>query len=320
MKAVIFDGHLRVEERPEPLFTGGESLVRLLKAGVCNTDIEITRGYFGFQGVLGHEFVGVVKASRNPDLVGKRVVGEINAACGQCNYCRKGLGRHCPQRTVLGILGRDGSFQESFLIPEENLHVVPQSISDEAAVFVEPLAAACEILDQVRICAEDRVAVLGDGKLGLLVSMVLAQTGCSLVLVGRHPAKMRLVKDLNVETLLEDELEKQTRSFDFVVEASGSPCGWEQAVHLIKPRGTIVLKSTFHGEVAFSPAPLVVNEITVVGSRCGRFESALRLLRENQVDPTPLVRFQFPLEAAREAVETAQRPGVLKVILSNTAP
>ena len=242
MKAVIFDGHLRVEERPEPLFTGGESLVRLLKAGVCNTDIEITRGYFGFQGVLGHEFVGVVKASRNPDLVGKRVVGEINAACGQCNYCRKGLGRHCPQRTVLGILGRDGSFQESFLIPEENLHVVPQSISDEAAVFVEPLAAACEILDQVRICAEDRVAVLGDGKLGLLVSMVLAQTGCSLVLVGRHPAKMRLVKDLNVETLLEDELEKRTRSFDFVVEASGSPCGWEQAVHLIKPRGTIVLK------------------------------------------------------------------------------
>ena len=318
MKAVVFDGRLRVQERPEPPFTGGETLIRLLKAGICNTDLEITRGYFRFQGVLGHEFVGLVKASRNPALVGKRVVGEINAACGQCSYCRKGLGRHCPSRTVLGILGRDGSFQESFFVPEESLHVVPQSISDDAAVFVEPLAAACEILDQVRIRPEDSVAVLGDGKLGLLVSMVLSQTGCSLALIGRHPAKMKLVEALNAGVLLEDAIEKRTRSFDFVVEASGSPQGWEQALRLIRPRGTIILKSTFHGEIPFNPAPLVVDEITVVGSRCGRFEAALGLLHEKRVDPTPLLQYRFPLESAVEAFETAQKPGVLKVILVNS--
>ena len=318
MKAVVFDGRLRVDERRKPPFTGGESLIQLLKAGVCNTDIEITRGYFEFQGVLGHEFVGFVKASRNPALVGKRVVGEINAACGQCPYCQKGWRRHCPDRTVLGILGRDGSFQEFFLLPEENLHVVPPSISDEAAVFIEPLAAACEILDQVRIRPEDSVAVLGDGKLGLLVSMVLSQTRCSLVLMGRHPAKMKLLKTFNVETLLEDSSEKRTRSFDFVVEASGSPQGWEQALRLVRPRGTIILKSTFHGKIPFNPAPLVVDEITVVGSRCGRFEVALELLSEKRVDPTPLLQYRFPLEDAVEAFETAQKPGVLKVILSNT--
>ena len=317
MKAVVFDGSLRVQERPEPLYTGRETLIQLLKAGICNTDIEITRGYFGFQGALGHEFVGVVKASRNPALVGKRVVGEINAACGQCLYCHKGLGRHCPHRTVLGILGRDGAFQEFFLLPEENLHVLPQSISDNAAVSVEPLAAACEILDQVRIRPEDSVAVLGDGKLGLLVSMVLSQMGCSVVLIGRHPAKMNLVKTSNVETRLEDAVEKRTRSFDFVVEASGSPQGWEQALRLVKPRGTIVMKSTFHGKAVFNPASLVVDEITVVGSRCGRFEVALELLSEKRVDPTPLAQYRFPLKDAVEAFETAQKPGVLKVILSN---
>jgi threonine dehydrogenase-like Zn-dependent dehydrogenase len=212
-------------------------------------------------------------------------------------------------------LGRDGAFQEFFLLPEENLHLVPDSVPDEAAVFAEPLAAACEILDQIRIQTNERVAVLGDGKLGLLIAMVLSQTGCSLVLVGRHLAKMRLLGDYNVELWLEDYGEKRNRSFDHVVEATGSPSGWEQALRLVKPRGTIILKSTFHGQIAFNPAPLVVDEVTVVGSRCGRLEEAMKLLKEKRVHPVRLLQCQFPLEKGLEAFETAQQPGVLKVLL-----
>jgi threonine dehydrogenase-like Zn-dependent dehydrogenase len=320
MKALVSDGQLQLQDRPKPEFTGQETLIRLIKAGICNTDLEITRGYFGFQGVLGHEFVGVVEASRTSSLVGRRVVGEINAACGECEYCQKGLGRHCPQRTVLGIVGRDGAFQEYFLLPEENLHLVPESVPDEAAVFVEPLAAACEILDQVSIQPHEKVAVLGDGKLGLLIAMVLSQTGCSLVLVGRHLAKMKLVDDYGVELRLEDCNEKRTRSFDYVVEATGSPSGWEQALRLVKPRGTIILKSTFHGQIAVNPALIVVDEITMVGSRCGRLEVAMELLKEKRVHPTRLLQFQFPLEKGLEAFEMAQQPGVLKVILDAKLP
>jgi threonine dehydrogenase-like Zn-dependent dehydrogenase len=315
MKAIHFDKELRCIDLPVPSANGREALIRLLKAGICNTDLEITRGYFGFQGVLGHEFVGTVEASSNSSLVGKRVVGEINAACGHCEYCLKQLQRHCPHRSVLGILKRDGAFREFLTLPEENLRVVPDSISDEEAVFTEPIAAACEILDQTEIRPSDRVAILGDGKLGLLIAMVLSHTDCDLSLLGRYLAKLALVEDYGVHLVGPETAPKLPRDFDLVVEATGSPAGWEQALKLVKPRGKLVLKSTFHGQVAFNPAPLVVDEITVIGSRCGRFEPALSLLQAKKVHPIRLVQHTLPLDQALQAFDLAQQPGVLKVLL-----
>ena len=315
MKAVVFDNSLRIEDQPKPLADGRECLIRLLKAGICNTDLEITKGYFGFTGVLGHEFVGVVESAPTAYLVGQRVVGEINAACQACDYCQKGLQRHCPERTVLGILRRDGAFREFLTLPEENLHVVPESISDDDAVFTEPIAAACEILDQVPIGPEDQVAVLGDGKLGLLIAMVLSRASCQLTLVGKHAAKMNLVKDYPLQRLTVDVATGLIRSFDVIVEATGSPQGWELALRLAKPRGTVVLKSTFHGQIAFNPAPIVVDEITVVGSRCGRFEAALALLKTGTIHPTRLLQHRLLLQQGLSAFELARRPGVLKVLL-----
>jgi threonine dehydrogenase-like Zn-dependent dehydrogenase len=317
MKAVLFDGELRLVDLPNPRFTGNESVIHLLKAGICNTDLEITKGYLGFKGVLGHEFVGVVEHSRNASLVGQRVVGEINAACGHCEYCQKKLQRHCPGRTVLGILNRDGAFREYLTLPESNLHVVPDSITDDEALFVEPLAAACEILDQVEIEPDQNVAILGDGKLGLLITLVLNPLVRQLYLIGKHPEKMEFARELGVETVESSYTQKLLRSFDFVIEASGSPQGLDQALRLVKPRGTVVLKSTFHGQVAFNPAPIVVDEITVIGSRCGRFEPALQLLRDKKVDPTRLLQHSFPLGQALEAFEMAGQSGVLKVVLQS---
>ena len=277
MKAVVFDRKLEVVDVSKPVFTG-ESMVRLIQAGICNTDLEITRGYFGFKGVLGHEFVGRVESSRTPSLVGTRVVGEINAACSRCEFCQSGWGRHCPRRSVLGILNRDGAFREFFSLPEQNLHPVPDSVSDDDAVFVEPVAAACEILDQVDIHNVEKIAVLGDGKLGLLITMVLAQarttTQPPLTLIGKHPGKMRLVEDSGVRTLDPRSAQTASRSFELVVEATGSPSGLDLALQLLKPRGTVVLKSTFLGKQSFNPASVVVDEITLLGSRCGRFEPA----------------------------------------------
>ena len=315
MKGVFFDGQLKLVDLPKPEYASKEALIHLLKAGICNTDLEITKGYFGFKGVLGHEFVGIVEASRNPALVGRRVVGEINAACGRCEYCRKQLQRHCPSRSVLGILNRDGAFREYLTLPEENLHPVPDSISDEEAVFTEPLAAACEILDQVPVQSTDKVAVLGDGKLGLLIAMVLSRTGCHLSLIGKHPEKMKLVQAYQVEAVELGLAQSLSRGFDIVVEATGSPAGWSQALGLVKPRGTIVLKSTFHGQIAFNPARLVVDEITVIGSRCGRFEVALQWLKEKKIDPTKLLHHSLALERSLEAFQLARQPGVLKVLL-----
>lgn len=315
MKALVFDNELRIEDRPKPVAAGRECLIRLLKAGICNTDLEITRGYFGFTGVLGHEFVGIVESAPNSSLVGQRVVGEINAACQACEYCRKGLQRHCPARTVLGILRRDGAFREFLTLPEENLHVVPEGIGNEEAVFTEPIAAACEILDQVSIGPKQQVAVLGDGKLGLLIAMVLSSAGCELTLVGKHTAKMDVVKDYPLRTVALEVALDLARSFDVVVEATGSPLGWEFALRLVKPRGTVVLKSTFHGQIAFNSALIVVDEITVVGSRCGRFEVALSLLGNRSVHPVRLVQHTLPLQQGLKAFELAKQPGVLKVVL-----
>ena len=297
----------------------GEALVRVRLAGVCNTDLEIVRGYAGFEGTLGHEFVGVVEESPagHGELRGRRVVGEINAGCGRCELCRGGDARHCPGRTVLGIVGRDGAFAEYLSLPAGNLLLVPDEVADERAVFTEPLAAACGIVERVSVTKEMRVGVVGDGKLGLLCAQALkVLTGASVTLVGKHESKLGVAGRRGVETVLLDELDASAgRSFDAVVEASGSPAGLRTALALVRPRGTLVLKSTFHGATEINLAPVVVDEIQIVGSRCGRFRPALELLRRGSVDVESLVTEEHPLADGPRALERAAAPGVLKILL-----
>src|ERR1051325_2529898 len=296
----------------------GEALVRVRVAGVCNTDLEIVRGYAGFEGTLGHECVGEVeRAPGAPELEGRRVVGEINAGCGRCQLCRAGDSRHCPARTVLGIVGRDGAFAEYLQLPLVNLLPVPDEVSDERAVFTEPLAAACGITERVKVEPETRVAVIGDGKLGLLCAQALkATTGAGVPLVGRHDNKLEIVRERGVRTAKADELPASfERAFDVTVEASGSPAGFETALKLLRPRGTLVLKSTFHGATELNTAPVVVDEISIVGSRCGRFAPALELLARDAVEVDALVHDELPLSEGVRAFERAAAPGVLKVLI-----
>ena len=304
-------------EVPAPSLAG-EALVRVTLAGVCNTDLEIARGYAGFRGTPGHEFVGVVeRAPGAPELVSRRVVGEINAGCGACGLCLAGDSRHCPARTVLGIVGRDGAFAEFLQLPAANLLPVPDEISDERAVFTEPLAAACGITERVQIEEGARVAVVGDGKLGLLCAQALkVMTGASVTLVGRHQSKLEIARRRGVETVTTEELPSSfVRAFDITVEASGSPSGFETALKLLRPRGTLVLKSTFHGTTELNSAPVVVDEISIVGSRCGRFAPALELLARDAVETDALVQEEFPLSEGPRAFERASEPGVLKVLI-----
>jgi threonine dehydrogenase-like Zn-dependent dehydrogenase len=307
------NGIVKVRERPRPRRPEGFALIRLLEAGICNTDLELQRGYYNFGGTPGHEFVGEVVEADSSDLVGQRVVGEINLACGKCEWCAKGLGRHCPRRTVLGIVKHPGAFRELLTLPERNLHRVPRGISTEQAVFVEPLAAACEILDQVRIPAGTRVAVLGDGKLGLLVGQVLKAHGAEVHQYGRHKDKLRIATNAGIEARVARKLPQS--EYGLVVDATGSSDGLRQAVQMAKPRGTVVMKSTVHGVVRLDSAPVIVNEITLVGSRCGRFEPALRLLRTRQVNVENLISEILPLKDAPLAFRRAAAPGVLKVLL-----
>ncbi|MCA1630288.1 MAG: alcohol dehydrogenase catalytic domain-containing protein [Acidobacteria bacterium] len=297
----------------------GEALVRVSLSGICNTDLEIARGYAGFRGTLGHEFVGVVEEAEGAGvLVGRRVVGEINAGCGRCALFAAGDPRHCAARTVLGIVGRDGAHAEYLRLPASNLLVVPDEISDERAVFTEPLAAACGIMERVDVEDGARVAVVGDGKLGLLCAQALAAlSGASVTLVGKHESKLGIARRRGVETLRLDQLKGSTsaRAFDVVVEASGSPSGFDLALSLLRPRGTLVLKSTFHGSTAFDSARVVVDEITVVGSRCGRFAPALELLKSNRVDVESLISEERPLADGVRAMARASEGGVMKVLL-----
>jgi alcohol dehydrogenase len=286
----------------------------MLRAGICNTDIELLRGYYGFTGTPGHEFVGEVVASDSPHLVGRRVVGEINLACERCEWCRRGLGRHCPTRKVLGIVGHPGSFREFITLPDNNLHVIPAAIDDEAAVFIEPLAAACEILDQVQLPADSEVAVLGDGKLGLLVGQVLRATGHRVRQFGRHKSKLQIAERAGVSTEIAGK-RMPLAAFDWVVDATGSAGGLRQAIQMTRPRGTVVMKSTVHGHVRLDTAPVIVNEITLVGSRCGRFEPAMNLLASGLVRVMDMVSEELPLSQAPGALRLAQRRGVLKVLL-----
>jgi threonine dehydrogenase-like Zn-dependent dehydrogenase len=317
MKALRFDGSKLAVKDVEMPAGKGEALVRVLRSGVCNTDLEIVKGYAGFEGTVGHEFVGVVEESGDaPGLVGKRVVGEINVGCNECELCRSGDPRHCEQRTVLGIHDRDGCHAEFLTLPARNLLEVPSNVSDEAAVFTEPLAAAYGITEQVEIGPETRVAVLGDGKLGILCAWSLGLRTRHLYLIGKHQSKLNAARTQNVEGILLDETKKLKRSFDVVVEASGSKSGLATAIGLLKPRGKLVLKSTVHGKVEWEPWQVVVDEITVVGSRCGRFAPALDLLESGAVDVSRLISDEFPLHEGLRAFEQASGPGILKVLLA----
>jgi alcohol dehydrogenase len=315
MIAVHIEKHrTAIRKIAKPRRPEGYAVIRLLCGGICNTDLELLRGYYGFSGTPGHEFVGEVVVADNPRLVGRRVVGEINLACRRCDWCRRGLGRHCPTRKVLGIVGHPGAFREFLTLPEANLHVVPMTIPNEVAVFVEPVAAACEILDQARFPRSAEIAVLGDGKLGLLVSQVLQVAGHRVHQFGHHEAKLRITEKAGVTTELAGK-HPPVAAYDWVVEATGSAHGLRQAVQMTRPRGTVFMKSTIHGNVPVDTAPVIVNEITLVGSRCGRFEPALDLLASGRIHVVDMISEKKSLSKAPEAFALAARRSVLKVLL-----
>lgn len=319
MKALRFeDDRLKLAEIAKSE-NSSEALIRVTKSGICNTDLEIVRGYAGFSGTLGHEFVGVVEGAGDKNWIGKRVVGEINAGCGRCEKCRAGDARHCPTRTVLGIHGRDGAHAEFLTLPTENLLEVPANVSDEEAVFAEPLAAAFGITEQVEVTDETRVAVIGDGKLGILCAFALSLKSKNTVLIGKHREKLNLAEKRNIEgILLTDALPKLNRSFDLAIEASGSESGFAAALDLLKPRGRLVLKSTFQGKTNLEMWRVVVDEITITGSRCGRFAPALELLEKRLVTVEDLISEEFYLSEGVRAMTRAAEKGVMKVLLSMT--
>lgn len=308
------DGRVSVRRQRLPRRKPGFALIRLLAGGICNTDLELQRGYYGFRGTPGHEFVGEVVEASSSQWVGRRVVGEINLACRKCDWCARGLGRHCPKRTVLGIVKHPGAFAEYLTLPEANLRFVPVRLPVEHAVFTEPLAAACEILDQVHIPKGGEVAVLGDGKLGLLIVQVLAAHGARVRLYGRHKDKAAIAERAGVEAVIAPK-RLPVAAFRWVVDATGSSEGLKQAVSMTTPRGTVVMKSTVHGVAAIDTAPVIVNEITLVGSRCGRFEPALKLLGSGRVRVDEMLTESYPLSEAPRAFARAAERGVLKVLL-----
>jgi 2-desacetyl-2-hydroxyethyl bacteriochlorophyllide A dehydrogenase len=292
----------------------GEAVIKIRRAGICGTDLELVKGYYPYTGVPGHEFVGEVVKSPNPEWVGKRVVGEINAVCGVCEQCCSGRPTHCENRTVLGITNRDGVFAEYIILPLVNLHVVPDSVPDEAAVFTEPLAAALEIQQQVQIHPTDRVLLIGAGRLGQLIAQTLLLTGCDLQVVARHPLQKELLTSRGIRII--DEGDIQHWRYDLVVEATGSPSGFELARQALRPRGTLVLKSTYKGDMTVNFSSMVVDEIQLIGSRCGPFEPALRFLAQKKVDPTILIAAEYRLEEGLRAFKEAEKSGMLKVLLT----
>ncbi len=317
MRALVIDNGLRLDKHyPRPTPPKGEALVRVLQAGVCNTDLELVKGYMNFTGVPGHEFVGVVEqAAGREALIGRRVAGEINAACGVCETCRANRPTHCPQRTTLGIDRRDGAFADYLVLPFENLHPLPDSVTDDQATFIEPLAAACEILEQVKVHPTDRVAVIGDGKLGLLCAQVVALTGGNLIVVGRHAKKLQILQRHGI-AITTDPQAIESGSLDIAIEATGTPSGFAAARRMVRPRGTIVLKSTYQGEVLpVNLTSMVVDEITLIGSRCGPFEPAIRLLARQQIDVESLIEARFSLNDGVAAFERAAQKGTLKVLV-----
>ncbi|MDX1388592.1 MAG: alcohol dehydrogenase catalytic domain-containing protein [Acidobacteriota bacterium] len=312
--AMVRDGRMTVVERDDPRPAVGEAMVRVSVAGICGTDLEIARGYMSFDGIPGHEFVGVVEEAPEPQWVGRRVVGEINASCGSCASCHAGAPRHCPERTVLGILGRDGAFAERLTLPLANLHAVPDEMDDDVAVFTEPLAAAYEILEQVELSKGGRVLVLGAGRLGQLCALVLARAGAPPVVGGRNPKKLARLRKFGLETV--DSGGRLPRGFDLVVEATGSPEGLRRALELVRPTGTIVLKSTYHGDTTVALASVVIDEVTIVGSRCGPFEPALAHLGREPSIVDDMITARYALRDVDEAFAHARQPDSLKVLLT----
>ena len=307
-------GIISVRRQPKPRMPEGYAMLRLLRGGICNTDLELQRGYYGFKGTPGHEFVAEVVDATTPSWIGKRVVGEINLACGSCDWCARGLGRHCPRRTVLGIVKHPGAFREFFTLPEENLLEVPKNVKTDHAVFTEPLAAACEILEQVRIPKGTPVAVLGDGKLGLLIAQVLAIHGAKVHQFGHHKQKLAIAEKAGVTgEIVRGKL--PVSAYDFVVDATGSADGLRSAIAMTRPRGTLVMKSTVAGTVNIDTAPVIVNELTLIGSRCGRFKPALKLLQQGKIEVEDLIQGRLPLQEAAEAFRRAGERGTLKILL-----
>jgi 2-desacetyl-2-hydroxyethyl bacteriochlorophyllide A dehydrogenase len=310
------DGQVRVEEIPDPVAGPGEALLDVLVAGICGTDLQLARGYMGFRGTPGHEFVGEVREVSAPSdrvLIGSRVVGEINLGCTDCSWCSRGMTRHCPRRSVLGILSKQGAFASRLTMPVASLRVVPASLATDEAVFAEPLAAALQILDQIRIERSDRVLVLGDGRLGLLAAQVIARHGAAVRLLGRHAGKLEVARGLGLDGGLPEEDPKPV--YDVVVEATGAPAALDEALRWCRPRGTVVMKSTCAGAVTFDAARAVVHELTLIGSRCGRLEPAIEALAAGAVRVAPLVSADRPLSRAAEAFELARGPEALKVLL-----
>lgn len=329
----VSNAKLQATSKPLPKLRKGWALIRVRLAGICNTDVEILRGYHDFRGTPGHEFVGEVadvqgvSAATKKTWLGRRVCGEINVSCSAygykpvCEFCRRVLITHCARRTVLGIVNHDGTFAEYLALPLENLHIISDRVTDEQGVFVEPLAAACEILDQVNAEGFSSAAVLGDGKLAQLIALVLRSAIPRVVMYGKHETKLALARRAGIATrkVLGDasDLKRIRETFSLLVEATGSPTGLALAQHMTEPRGTLVLKSTFHGAAPVETWPIVVKELTVVGSRCGPFAKAIALLRSGKVDPTPLITRTFLLNEAQKAIAFAQQPGVMKVLLKN---
>jgi 2-desacetyl-2-hydroxyethyl bacteriochlorophyllide A dehydrogenase len=319
MKALYFDGQLTLREVADPQPGPGEALIRVRLAGICGTDRQILKGYSGFRGIPGHEFVGEVVECEEKPWIGKRAVGEINVTCGRCDWCRQGLNRHCAARTVMGIIGRPGAFAEFVTLPVENLREVPPEVPDEEAVFVEPLAAAAEIVEQMPFARGTCVAVLGAGRLGLLVAQVLSQAGAEVTLIGRSGWKLKLAQSWGLNTVTAEigGAGLAPRSFEVVVEATSSPEGLDEALRLVEPRGVVVMKSTFHEPAHFDTANLVVNEITLLGSRCGNFDVAIDLLRKNAVHVEQMISRVFPLVEGLEAFSYIENEPCLKVLLRN---
>ena len=314
MKALYFDGTKMILDKSYPTPESNESLVKVNLAGICGTDLEIMRGYMKYHGVLGHEFVGTVVQSENKELIGKRVVGEINVGCKKCDSCLKGMERHCPNRTVLGILNRDGAFAEFLTLPNDNLHVIPDSITDSQAVFIEPLAAAFEILEQIQLKPTWKIAVVGDGRLAQLILQVLKLNCSNVTCFGHHEEKLKNAKRIGIKIKTKLDAEDKT-SFDLVVEATGSNSGFSDSMNLVKPRGIIILKSTIASRENLDLTPAVVNEVTLVGSRCGLFKPAIDALATDIISVNDMIDSTFPLEDFSKAIEHAKKPDVLKVFL-----
>ena len=317
MKALYLDQQVVLkEDYPVPVLVPNEALVKVLRAGICRTDLELTRGYMGFTGVMGHEFVGVVEQCRDKEWIGRRVAARINIACGECIYCYNNLASHCPSRSIIGIKGHDGCFAEYIAVPHTNLHLVPDPISDDEATFIEPLAACYQVLEQVHIHPNNTIIVLGAGKLGLLMAQVMKTHGNNVTLVAKHPEKLELAKKLGLKATLVSRVKDRSKN---VIDCTGRPEGFRLAQELVIPRGRIILKSTFTEKSPIDAAAIVVNEIEVIGSRCGPFRPAINALERGQVNVRELISGRYPLSQGVEALRAAADPQALKILIDTQA-